>query len=372
MSNFDEIKENNININEMFRKLIDQMKKSNLKTFNEDGTLNENIRKILELELNKCIYIYCSEYGFEFPKESVSVHEAKTKDGQINRQPELNARGDIDGITVYSGLQTGLDTILTSSNVGLKGQVLEDGKIHATKVFNKDIIPTKLSGEKNVSSNRDQLDYFAELLISGKIDLDFILDVFPHEAMHIFIPGQGVFVEGATERLSREVSDKYGLRMSPTSHSKETAIISRLESIVGRDAILSIALTNNQKELRKIEKNATDTLRFEKLKEAIDNKMGSGTFDKLKDELDKEYREFLKYRTKPNEFQMYRKDFFSSTIEYLNEWIKNNPDKLQISNNNDISENQKIEIIKIQKEEINQIQLLLDRLKPKEIEEEVK
>ena len=245
MSNSDEIKDRNMHINEKFKDLIEIMKKNKIKTFNENGEINADIKEILKLELEKCIKLYCFEYGFELPNQELSVHVARTKDGQINRSPQLNARGDTDGVKVYSGIQNGLDSILSSSSVGLKGQILNDGKIHATQVFGKDIVQTKLSGATNVSSDRDQLDYFAELLITGKIDLDFILDVFPHEAMHVFIPGQGVFVEGTTERLAREASDKYGLRLSPTSHSKETAIMSRLEAIVGRNAISSIALVFN-------------------------------------------------------------------------------------------------------------------------------
>lgn len=369
MSNFDEIKDRNMHINEMFKELIENMKRKKIRTFNDDGTMNESIKKILELELEKCIRIYCAEYGFEMPTERLSVHEAKTRDGQINKKPELNARGDTDGVTVYAGLQSGLDTILPLPNVGLTSQMFEDDKIHATRVFGKDIIPTKLSGKTYVSSDRDQLDYFAELLETKKIDLDFILDVFPHEAMHVFIPGQGVLVEGTVERFAREASDKYGLRLSPTSHSKETAIVSRLEAILGRDIISSIALTNVQKEMWKDDKESIDNSRYEILKKSYDAKMGSGTFDKLKNTLDEEYYNFLSHRTKPDEFQMYRNEFFSDSIFFLDEWIKGNPDELQLPNNaNDITEERKTEIITIQDNECDLIQSLLDKLRQNDIE----
>lgn len=372
MSNKDEIKERNIQINEIFKKLIEQIKRNKARTFNEDGSMNESVKKILELELEKCIRIYCYEYGFEIPTERISVHEARTRDGQINMKPELNARGNTDGVLVYAGLQNGLDSILTSSSVGLKGQLMSDGMIHATQVFGEDIAPTKLSGTSYVSSDRDQLDYFAELLITEKIDLDFILDVFPHEVMHVFIPGQGVFVEGTTERLAREASDRYRLRLSPTSHSKETAIMSKLEAIVGRDAISSIALTNNQKKEREVNKQEVDKLRYEELKRAIDEKMGKGTFDKIKSVLDEEYEEFLGYRTKREEFQKYRNSAFSETIHFLDEWIINNPDKLQISSDSrDLSDEQKADILEIQKKESYMLQALLDKLQQRGKHEEI-
>lgn len=371
MSNHYEVKNKNSIINERFKKIIEIMKKNKIKTFNENGDINVDIKEILKLELEKCVKLYCFEYGFELPNQELSVHVARKKDGQINKSPELNARGDTDGVTVYSGLQNGLESILTSPKVGLSGQILNDGKIHATHVFGADIVPTKLSGTSYVSSDRDQLDYFAELLLTGKIDLDFILDVFPHEAMHVFIPGQGVFVEGTTERLAREASDKYGLRLSPTSHSKETAIMTRLEAIVGRDAISSIALTNNQKKSREVNKQEVDASRFKELKKAIDAKMGYGTFDKLKSILDKEYEEFLGYRTKTDEFQMYRNNSFSETICFLDEWIENNPDKLQISSDSrDLSDEQKAKILEIQDKEANLLQTLFDKLQQKGMDEE--
>ena len=372
MNNKDEIKVRNIHINEMFKELIEQMKRNKVRTFNEDGSMNESIKEILELELKKCIRIYCYEYGFELPTQKVYIHEAKTRDGQINMKPELNARGDTEGVTVYAGIQKGLDSILTSSSVGLKGQLMSDGKIHATQVYGKEVVPTKLSGKTYRSSHRDQLDYFAELLIGKKIDLDLILDTLPHEAMHVFIPGQGVFVEGTAEELAREASDKYGLRLSPTSHSKETAIMTRLEAIVGRDGIASIALNNSQKEEREVNKQEVDKSRFEELKKAIDKKMGDGTFDRLKGALDEEYEEFLNYRTSKEEFQKYRNNTFSETIRFLNEWIENNSDKLQISTDSrDLSDEQKTQIFEIQEKEYNMLQALLNRLKQKENDEEI-
>lgn len=372
MSNIDEIREKNLTINNKFNELINQIKRKRIKTFNEDGSINESIKRLLELELRKCIMIYCFEFGFEFPTEQISVHEARTHDGQINTQPELNARGDTDGVSLYPGLQQGLNTILKSPQVGLQGTVLEDGKIHATSVFGQELFPTKLSGNNNVSSNRDQLDYFAELLLMGKIDLDFILDVFPHEVMHIFIPGQGVLVEGATERLSREVCDKYGIRLSPTSHSKETAIISRLEAFLGRNAIASIALSNYQKSRRTINKDSIDEIRYESLRVAYDEKFGVGSFDKFKENLDSEYRVFLSKRTTPDEFPWYRNSFISGSIKFLDEWISNNPDSLQVLNNSvDLNNYQKSQIMDIQDTEINALQTLIDQNKQNETEKEL-
>ena len=57
---------------------------------------------------------------------------------------------------------------------------------------------------------------------------------------------------------------------------------------------------------------------------------------------------------------------------FLDEWIKNNTDKLQISSDNrDLSDEQKKEIIELQDEEANMLQALIDKLQQKEIDEEI-
>ena len=50
--------------------------------------------------------------------------------------------------------------------------------------------------------------------------------------------------------------------------------------------------------------------------------MGTGTFDKLKDALDEEYKEFLDYRTTPDEFQIYRNTFFQKLYIFLMNGLK--------------------------------------------------
>ena len=99
MSNCDEIKKRNIYINEMFKKLVEQMRRNRAKTFNEDGTMNEDIRKILERELKKCISIYCFEYGFEIPTERISVHEAKTRDERFTALAKLICKKNVAVLT---------------------------------------------------------------------------------------------------------------------------------------------------------------------------------------------------------------------------------------------------------------------------------
>lgn len=212
--------------------------------------------------------------------------------------------------------------------------VKSDRKVHATHVYKRAIAETSVNqGNKYVASKRDQLDYFAEIIMLGKNDFDFILDVFPHEVMHIFIPGSGAIAEGVTERLTRKAADKYGLRMTPTSHSKETNVIARIEAIVGRNAISSISLSNEQKSMLKSDFNI-DKQRYEELKQEIDRKMGEGTFNQLKTILDKEYNEILSYKTKTDEFQKYRNESFNEILAFLDKWIEENANKLQLSEYN--------------------------------------
>mgnify|MGYP004473276231 FL=1 len=77
-----------------------------------------------------------------------------------------------------------------------------------------------------------------------------------------------------------------------------------------------------------------DKQRYEELKQAIDRKMGEGTFNQLKTILDKEYNEILSYKTKTDEFQKYRNESFNEILAFLDKWIEENANKLQLSEYN--------------------------------------
>ena len=250
-------------------------------------------------------------YLYEFPQfEDVNIEGLKLMvETHEEKKNKPEARGGSEGIKVYPGMQKFIDDMLKKCGIETKEI---DGKIFASKVckFKKALVPeldengrnksieiTNLPqhvGDKYVDSQRDQLDYFAELLEKKKIDIDWILDVLPHESMHIFIDGSGTLVEGTTERLTRECADKYGLRLTPTSHQRETEIMAKVEKIIGRENLAeAMCLTNEEKRERKENKAAVDIKRLERMEELIDEKMGIGTFKMLQSDFEIEYKKFM-------------------------------------------------------------------------------
>lgn len=363
-ANVEKVKERNEEIQALFSALIEERKKLNVKTFDEFGNLDENIKKLLQAEMEKCVAIYCAEYGFETPNNKFTVEVDNSK------LPMPNAKGSENGITVFSQTQ--------DSFKGLEALKLEGDGLYATSVNGTEITSTgilNVNDNSNVSSTRDSFDQFYELIKNEKCDLEFILDVVAHETMHIFVPGDTALVEGTTEQLTRQAADKYGLRLSPTSHSKETRMVALLEEIVGVDAVKSIALTNDQKNRRTNEKSLVDNERYETLRKTFDEKVGQGKFDELKEQSDIDYQTFQKMRkeatpSNPRFLDLiadgitkYRVELFNDIIGRLENWKTKYPNELVEKSNHDITDEQLRQIFEIQNKQCEVFMKLLGKEK---------
>lgn len=219
MANLQDIRSNNEIINKKIKQIVEIYKSQGKTAFNKDGKLDDDVKIILQCEMKKCVAIYLAE----FPEFECKDIEKLTVTPTYKK--EADCRGSSNGIKVDIGLQQFIDGQKPNQlrGAGIEYTRDKNGTVYIEGATNQNIkksIETKSLSK--VDSTRDQFDYFAELLADGKIDLDWMLDVLPHEAMHIFIPGEGVLVEGTTESLSREMADKYGLRLTPTSHQRET------------------------------------------------------------------------------------------------------------------------------------------------------
>lgn len=347
MNSIENIRKANININDRIANIIKVYRQMGKTAFDSDDKLDDNIREIITYEMRKIVAIYLAE----FPKFECKTIEnlavaVEEREGKKN-QPEC--RGGSDGIKLYPGIQPFIDGVLKKA--GIEAKMVND-KVCATKVISfkdgkKGIVPEFENGEikyaegieapsyvseRMVDSPRDQLDYLAELLIKGKIDIDWILDVLPHEAMHIFVPGEGVLVEGTTERLARECADKYGLRLTPTSHQRETQIVSKIEKIIGREALANaMSLSNDEKNERAQDdkKEGIDEKRLKRMKSCIDLKMGEGSFERLQHGFEEGYAKYLnkdkKYdKSGKYDFGAYRSEYYSDEERILQEWIERN------------------------------------------------
>lgn len=394
MANLAEIRDNNIKINKTIQLIVDEIKKSGQTAFNQNGELHPDVRSIFEMEMKKFVLIYRSEFTNFECKEKLVVEAIEDKN-------EMDARGGADGIKVYSGMQRMLNGLLKKA--GIEYTEVDD-KVCATEVYKltggKDIEfvykdgkheyaegiePPQSVSEKMIDSNRDMLDYFAELLAHNKIDIEWMLDCLAHEAMHIFVPGKGVLVEGTTERLTRECADKYGLRHSPTAHQRETLVVSKLERIIGREKLAEImSLSNDQKERRKPTgskvdektekemKEAVDNERLDKMKKALEEKFDKATIDNLLNGFEEEYNRYM--NTGKFEFAKYRTEYFSKQIEILDSYIENhekdNPPTLYTYEKEDeekTPDDEKLKsILELQGEELSELENILNKLQQKE------
>jgi hypothetical protein len=351
LSSVDIIRKNNKDINGRIANIVKRYreikreKKEKETVFDEDGILDEDIKSILTFEMKKCVSIYLAE----FPKfECKDLDELSIEvENREEKKNQAECRGGPNGIKVYPGIQPFIDGILKKA--GIEATIV-NGKVCATKVISfkdgdKGVVPEIENGkikyaegikapnfvsDQMVDSPRDQLDYLAELLIEGKIDIDWMLDVLPHEAMHVFIPGEGVLVEGTTERLTRECADKYGLRLTPTSHQRETQIVAKLEKIIGRDNLAyAMSLNNKDKYIREQSDNGkkeVDEARFERIKKFVDGEMKEGAFEELQSGFEKEYKRYLnkdkKYeKSGKYDFGAYRNEYYSKEESFFKKWI---------------------------------------------------
>ena len=96
-----------------------------------------------------------------------------------------------------------------------------------------------------IDNDKDYLDYMQYIIDNGLKEVDYALDVLPHEVMHLIGSGGGIIGEGVTELRTRQVCKKYGIRCAPIMHTKETKFIRMLERFVGADLLDLSAFTRD-------------------------------------------------------------------------------------------------------------------------------
>ncbi len=234
----DTVRENNELINQRIQKII-EMRRTKRNSFEKDGKIDEDIRKIFEMETKKCLELY----KLEFPnyrmqgKEGVSCRSGKST---------ADCFGGIDGLQITFGMQDFIDGIIMPTMKKIGYSIDENGLAYYSSNgndYHEQNSKVKFP-EKYVGSTRDQMDYFAYLFAKNGIDMDFVLDALPHEAMHTFgtTGGPTFLKEGITENLTREMCEKYGIHMTPTAHTQEAEFARKLEIIVGRDKIIQAGM----------------------------------------------------------------------------------------------------------------------------------
>lgn len=229
-----QIIENNRIINEKIKQII-ELRRSLRIPFEQNGNVDTLIQSIFEKETKKCLELY----KIEFPS-----YQCQGKEGFSFKKGKETADcyGGIEGLQVTFGMQKFIDEKIMPIMQKMGYSINEEGIAYfnlAGNDYNTHISNIK-TPQQYVGSTRDQMDYFAELFAKNGIDIDWVLDALPHEAMHTFgtIGGNTFLKEGITEELTREIGEKYGIHLSPTAHTQEAEFVRKLEMIVGRDNVI--------------------------------------------------------------------------------------------------------------------------------------
>ena len=229
-----QIIENNNDINQKIEQIIEPRRKKRI-SFEIDGKIDEQMQKIFEMETKKCLELY----KIEFPN-----YQCQGKEGvslKMGRET-ADCYGGIYGLQVTSGMQRFIDNVVIPTMKKI-GYSIDDNGIpcfkSGTNKLHEQVSNVNFS-QSYIGSKRDQMDYFAVLFAKNGIDMDWVLDALPHEAMHTFgvVGGNAFLKEGITEELTREICEKYGIHMSPTSHTQEAEFVRKLEMVVGREKVI--------------------------------------------------------------------------------------------------------------------------------------
>lgn len=226
MEDIDQVIQNNKKIYKIINEIIEIRKTNNISL--ENGNKIDDIaEKILKLETKKCIAIYQAEY------KQYGFTECRGNKENLYLNPDPKKIGDCSGGTEGLGIGRDMNVFLRNLYDLLEKYDVQKSGAESTKNYD--------------GSEKDQMDWFLQLKEINGIDLEYVLGALAHEAKHTYglIGGNTFIKEGITEQTTREDCDKYGMYMSPTSHTQEANFIRKLELVVGRDEIVKAGLYND-------------------------------------------------------------------------------------------------------------------------------
>lgn len=372
----EEIKKKNFEINLMINIILSKMKEKDIKAINyENGEpyIQEPAKTILEMELKKILSTYKAEFiQFVDKKKENQLDNASII---IEKGEEVDARGHRKGIVFFSETNKALKNIFEE----MRYTITETGAIRYDrdgkraekldcKLIGKAGEKHLLTNEEKIENNLNVVDYFAYASIKDIQDIEFFLDVMPHEAMHVFGFKGGIF-EGVTETFTRETAEKYNIRATPFAHNKETKLIQKIEKVIGKNAIAENSYVEDEK----------GSERYENISAMIDEKLNinkeikRGLFKNICELDDKHFKNF-KLNSKDEglkEIEKKLSDTYSELYKELDNYIEINPDKLYKLSENNLELNEKEEkakhkeqenIILIQNNEIHSLRIIIENL----------
>lgn len=237
-SQLKQVRDNNNKINEIINMIIDYRKDIGI-SLQEGDKLEEIAKSIIKNETLRCIAIYKAEYG------QYGYGECRGKADSIELiDKALDCSGGTDGLGIGKNMNSELKKVYEN----LEKYGVETSGAEVSNKYN--------------GSLRDQIDFFLQLKQMEGIDLDYVRGALAHEAKHTYgvIGGNTFIKEGITEQTTREDCDKYGMYMTPTSHTQEANFVRMLELVVGRKEVVKAGLYNEHEKMKKKE--------FEQLKQS--------------------------------------------------------------------------------------------------------
>lgn len=343
------------------------MKTKNISSFDLiDGTptFKPFVKNILDIAANRIYKIYELEF-FDFSKDN-----SKNINTILYDSNEIDAHASISTVSFSSGSNTFLKHLFKQKQYltfsfnkhnqirydlnGTHASALKDGN-------EKYIIDDFITENDFIENDLSLKDYFIYLYLKDSIDLNFFLDVLPHEISHCFGFEGGIY-EGATETFNREVCHKYNITSFPFSHPEETKLFQKVEKVLGRDVIVETLLSS--------------TSTNHDISKLIDNKTSNPKTDNNWFErymfLEKKYFKICKKDKNSPELTDIKKsidNIMNKLNSQLDYYIQNNPDKLftlgETSPSLDIEHNRKKlinSILEMQQDEINTLENILYNL----------
>lgn len=369
------IRDNNSQINVLISNIIEKMSENGINAIayneNNEPYINQPAKKILEMQMKNCFAIYSAEF----------IYLMSSNKEKLLEQTEITAC-DEEGADAYGFLgeisfSAGTSAFFSNLSIGdIKYQIDNNGKIiYGTDGEDLKKIDVNLIGKKGkphlleeseiVENSLSMYDYLYYAVMKDMKDLDFFLDVLPHEAMHVFGFNGGIF-EGVTENFTRQIAQKYNIRSTCVAHSDETRLIQKVEKVIGRRKLATQAFDEEK------EKKIDTTSISEALDEVLYSDKEEGKlfekycqfenefFNTIKqDDYDLELSESL-YKNMQN-----AKEALESELD---KYIIENPEKLYLlgDDNTELSSEERAyqniqfeKVISIQKEEIETLTQIL-------------
>ena len=406
-NNIQQVRDNNSTIYALISNFISS---SNTEGFilEPDGNIkiSDPYKKIIALEIEKIQRIYQTE----FPRINYKANPNINILAYIGNNCDACFGYKENAIKYSYGIKKTFEELRHGKYNGKKlgytidnkGRILykENGNNQKLKcnLFEQDeSVPYLLKDEEAIENDygieTEQLYFY---LNESKYE-NYFFSVMPHELGHAFGFGTGLF-EGLTEEISREISKKYNLINLPFARQDFVKFIQSIEKIIGRDNLVENANLNNNSventdEISKLigdkanpelsrsfcelmyllnsQNNLLEEIKKDKFDDILLKKVENGELNiNEAKRLSQVHFEETGYNKKISDSNRVLNQCFSKASLMLDEYIKNNPDKVYELGSSEYTSN--LDYSHIIEAQENEISVLKDLLKDLIVEKDSK